>query len=65
MIGRVFPVRLRPGRIVFNISAGTVQFIVIADDAFVIIALPQPSGEWWPAVCFDGTDVRTGGYNAP
>ena len=65
MIGRAFPVRLRSARIVFNISAGTVQFIGFADDAFVIIVLPQSSGEWWPGVVFDGLDVRTGGHNAP
>jgi hypothetical protein len=65
MIGRVFPVHLASGRVGFNVSAGTVQFIGVADDAFVIIVLPQSSGEWWPGVVFDGLDVRTGGHNAP
>jgi len=53
------------GRIGFNVSAGTVQFIGVADNAFVIIALPQSSGEWWPSVVLDGTDVGVGGYNTP
>lgn len=65
MIGRVFPVRLPSGRIVFNIPEGTVQFFVVADDAFVIMMLPQPSGEGWLGVVFVGTDVRTAGHNAP
>lgn len=65
LIGRVPPVRLPSGRIGFNISVGTVQFFVVPNDAFVIIVLPQPSGEGWLGVVFDGTDVRTAGHNAP
>lgn len=48
--------------VVLDILPDIVQFIFVATDPFVIIALPESTGKWWPMVLFDAVDVRIGGH---
>jgi len=49
-------------RIVGDIVAEAVQFIVVADDVFVVVALPQFSWKRGPTVLLDAKDVFVGGH---
>ena len=60
-IVRIVFVRMPIVGIVNDVFAGAVQFIVIADNMFVIIALPQFAGESRPPTLFDTMDVFIGG----
>jgi len=48
-------------RIIGNVVAEAVQFIVVADDVFVVVSLPQFAWKRGPAVLLDASDVCVGG----
>ncbi len=48
--------------IVHNVLAGGVQFPFVADDMFVVVALPNPALKGHPTKLLDATDVFIGGH---
>ena len=59
----IFPIHFPFQGIIDELFADIVYFAVIADDAFVIIALPESTGKWRPIVVFNTTDICIGGHN--
>jgi hypothetical protein len=47
---RILWVLLPAGRVVDYVLSNARQIVIVADYALVVVALPQPTGEWLPAV---------------
>ena len=58
----IFPIRGPLGRIVRDVFPNAGHFIFVADDVFIIIALPQFPGKQGPTVLFDAADVFVCGH---
>ncbi len=57
MAAGILPVVTPPRGVSEDILANAIQRIFVANDVFVIIALPQTPAEGWTSNCFDATDV--------
>jgi hypothetical protein len=59
---RIFPVQMPAQGILSDVLTNAVQEGIVADDVFIIIALPQPTAEWRPSGLFDAADIFIGGH---